>query len=355
MCAYSNTRRQRLAKPGRTARISLMVSDAAPSLDPLPVAAASRLWPRLKRWLVPAFGLLVLGLLISHAHKVDWAGAWQALTQYSPLLLLAVLVIATASHALYGCYDLIGRHHTQHRLSRWRTWAIAVTSYAFNLNLGSLVGGMALRARLYARAGLDDARIAQVVGISLATNWLGYGLLAGSLFAAGVIEAPAQAHMASGTLRVLGALMVLLAIAYVVACVFTRGRTWHLRGKRLHLPPPKIAILQLAMSAANWALMGAAMYVLLYQQVPYSTVLGVLLAASVVGVVIPIPGGLGVLEAVYLVLLGGSVRQGALMGAVLAYRALYYLLPLAGGLVLYLLLERYAATHPAPDAAAAPA
>jgi uncharacterized membrane protein YbhN (UPF0104 family) len=40
------------------------------------------------------------------------------------------------------------------------------------------------------------------------------------------------------------------------------------------------------------------------------------------------------------------VRQGALRGAVLAYRALYYLLPLAGGLVLYLLLERYAASHP---------
>jgi uncharacterized membrane protein YbhN (UPF0104 family) len=34
------------------------------------------------------------------------------------------------------------------------------------------------------------------------------------------------------------------------------------------------------------------------------------------------------------------------MGAVLAYRALYYLLPLAGGVVLYLLLERYAASHP---------
>jgi hypothetical protein len=39
------------------------------------------------------------------------------------------------------------------------------------------------------------------------------------------------------------------------------------------------------------------------------------------------------------------------MGAVLAYRALYYLLPLAGGLVLYLFLERYAASHPGEAAA----
>ena len=72
-------------------------------------------------------------------------------------------------------------------MPRLQSWAIAVTSYAFNLNLGSLVGGVALRARLYARAGLDEATIAQIVGISLATNWLGYGLVAGSLFASGLI------------------------------------------------------------------------------------------------------------------------------------------------------------------------
>ena len=93
--------------------------------------------------------------------------------------------------------------------------------------------------------------------------------------------------------------------------------------------------------------MGAAIYLLLGRQVPYGTALGVLMAASIVGVVLPIPGGLGVLEAVYLAMLSGSVRQGALMGAVLAYRALYYLLPLMGGLALYLFLERYASAHPA--------
>ena len=36
-------------------------------------------WPRLRRWAVPLLGLLVLGLLAAHIHKVDWAGAWQAL------------------------------------------------------------------------------------------------------------------------------------------------------------------------------------------------------------------------------------------------------------------------------------
>jgi len=301
-------------------------------------------WPHVRRWGLPVFGIVVLGLLASHAHKVDWAGAWQALWRYSPVLLLAVLGLATASHCLYGCFDLIGRHHTKHKLPRLQAWAIAVTSYAFNLNLGSLVGGVALRARLYTRAGLDEATIAQIVGISLATNWLGYGLVAGSLFAAGLIAPPSQAHIGADALRVLGVGMVLLALGYVVACAFARGRTWRVRGKTLHFPSPQLAVVQLLLSATNWALMGAAMYLLLGQAVPYGITLGVLMAASIIGVIMPIPGGLGVLEAVYLALLSGSVKQGALMGAVMAYRALYYFVPLAGGLVLYVLLERYAAS-----------
>lgn len=326
----------------------IMPSSAAPATANSFFAFATSMWPHVRRWGLPVFGIIVLGLLASHAHKVDWEGAWQALWRYSPFVLLAALGLATISHALYGCFDLIGRHHTQHTqhtLPRLQAWAIAVTSYAFNLNLGSLVGGVALRTRLYAKAGLDEATIAQIVGISLATNWLGYGLVAGSLFAAGLIAPPSQAHIGADALRVLGVGMILLALGYVAACAFAQGRSWRVRGKTLHFPSAQLAVVQLVLSAINWALMGAAMYLLLGQKVPYGITLGVLMAASIIGVIMPIPGGLGVIEAVYLALLSGSVRQAVLLGAVLAYRALYYLLPLAGGLLLYVLLERYTAEH----------
>ena len=309
-------------------------------------------WQRLRRWLPLAFGMVVLGLLLSNAHKIDWQGAWQALKSYPAIVLVYAWGLATASHLLYGCFDLIGRRLTGHKLPVWRSWAIAVTSYAFNLNLGALVGGVALRARLYARAGLDETSIAQVVGISLATNWLGYGLLAGALFAAGVIVPPAQAPITGTTLRWLGGLMVLGALAYVAMCAFARGRQWTVRGRRLHLPSPQLAVLQLSIASANWALMGTAMYVLLGDKVSYGSALGVLMAASIVGVLTPIPAGLGVLEAVYLALLASTLGQGPLMGAVLAYRAFYYLLPLAGGLLMYAALERYASTHPAAESVA---
>ncbi|RYF38961.1 MAG: UPF0104 family protein [Comamonadaceae bacterium] len=326
-----------------------ILSDATAQATPA-AAPTSSWWPRVRRWLVPLFGLLVLGLLASHAHKIDWAGAWDALKRYPPLLLLSALGLATASHVLYGVFDLIGRHHTGHHLAAWRTWSIAVSSYAFNLNLGSLVGGVALRARLYNRAGLHETTIAQVVGISLATNWLGYGLLAGGLFASGVIAPPKQAHISEAAFHALGVGMILLAVFYVVACAIWRGREWQVRGRKVQLPSAGVAVFQLTVSATNWALMGGVMFLLLQGKVSYGTTLAVLMTASVVGVVMPIPGGLGILEAVYLAMLSGSVKQGALMGAVMAYRALYYLVPLAGGLVLYAVLEKYAAAHPAQNA-----
>lgn len=305
----------------------------------------------MRRWLVPLFAIVVLGLLLSHAHKIDWEGGWHALKQYPRLLLLGVFGLATASHCLYACFDLIGRRHTHHGLSALRTWFIALTSYAFNLNLGSLVGGVAVRVRLYAKAGLDQATIAQVVGLSLATNWLGYALLAGGLFASGVITPPVEAHLGLSAFRLLGGLMMLIAVAYVTACGTSNGRTWQLRGRQLRLPSARLAVVQLLLSTTNWALMGSAMYLLLQGEVSYGMTLGVLLAAAVVGVITPIPAGLGVLEAVYLSLLSGAVEQGALIGAILAYRALYYIVPLMGGLVVYLVLERYAARHPASGGA----
>lgn len=328
-------------------RRTMSATPAVPSLSCPAAAPPRRGWQRWRRWLVPAFGVLVLGLLLSHAHKIDWAGAWQALRRYPPALLGTVVLIAAASHTLYGAFDLIGRHHVGHHLSRWRTWAIAVTSYAFNLNLGSLVGGVAMRARLYTRAGLDEAQIAQVVGVSLATNWLGYGLLAGALFAAGLVEPPPQAPIGAQGLRAFGVLMLVLAAGYVAACAWAAGRGWRWRGRLLRLPSPALAALQLTVSAANWALMGLAIHLLLGDSVGYGTALAVLMAAAVAGVVTPIPAGLGVLEAVYLALLAGSLGQGRVMGAVLAYRMLYYLVPLGTGLLLYLVLER---TAPAADA-----
>lgn len=85
---------------------------------------------------------------------------------------------------------------------------------------------------------------------------------------------------------------------------------------------------------------GAIIWLLLGQNIDYFFVLGVLLVSSIAGVIVHIPAGIGVLEAVFMALLAGEdTSQGTIIAALLAYRVLYYFIPLLLALVCYLLLE----------------
>lgn len=296
-------------------------------------------WPALRRVATLGFFVLVATLLYSQARQVEWAEVGATLRAYPATTLLAAATLAALSHALYSGIDLFGRHATQHGLPVRQVVPLTFVCYAFNLNLGSLVGGFAMRYRLYSRLGLPTETITRVLGMSLVTNWLGYLALAGIVFVTQVVMPPAGWKIGAVALQVLGGAMLLAAAAYLLACAFLPGRGLSLRGHRFTLPHGRIALLQLATSALNWATIGGVLYVLLQGRVGYPLVLGTLLVAAVAGVLTHIPAGLGVLEAVFIALLGAQMPRHELLGALLAYRALYYLLPLLLATVIYLIME----------------
>lgn len=296
-------------------------------------------WPAFKRVLTIAFFALIAWLLLHYAREVDWREVRDHLREMPRGVLLTAGALCAASHLLYSCFDLLGRHATRHGLPVPRVMQVNFTSYAFNLNFGSLVGGVAFRYRLYSRLGVAWGDITRVLTISMITNWLGYLLLAGSVFVVAPLALPPDWKMDSEGLRLLGLALLAAALAYLWMCGWSRRRSWTVRGHEIVLPRPRMALLQLAMSCSNWMLMGAAIFVLLQGRVAYSDVLSVLLIGAVAGVVTHVPAGLGVLEAVFVGLLAHQVPQGQLLGALLAYRALYYIGPLALAAVLYLSLE----------------
>jgi uncharacterized protein (TIRG00374 family) len=113
-----------------------------------------------------------------------------------------------------------------------------------------------------------------------------------------------------------------------------------IKGQKLVLPSWRFAAIQLVISGANWMVMGVILWLLIGEDVNYFFVLGVLLVSSIAGVIVHIPAGIGVLEAVFIALLAGEhVSQGTIIAALLAYRMLYYFLPLALATICYLLLE----------------
>jgi uncharacterized membrane protein YbhN (UPF0104 family) len=302
-------------------------------------APARAWWPWLKRGLTVAFFALVLYLLLINARQIEWAEVGKALRARPSGSLMAAALVAALSYAVYSCYDLLSRHYTGHAVPRARVVWTAFISYAFNLNLGSWVGGLGFRHRLYSRLGLGTGEINRIVAFSMLTNWIGYLLLAGIAFMLRPLDIPPDWALGSGALQVLGAILIGLVIAYLLACARSRKRTFTIRGHDIELPPLRMAAMQVAISSVNWLLIAGVVFLLLQREIAYPTVLAVLLIAAVAGVLTHVPAGLGVLEAVFVTLLSSRMATNELLAALLAYRGIYYIAPLVIATALYLCLE----------------
>jgi len=296
-------------------------------------------WPWLKRAATLLFFSAIAWLLVEQGRAIEWHEVFAALRAYPLPSLLSAAALAVLSFALYSCFDLLGRHYTGHGLRIPTVMLVTFTSYALNLNLGSLVGGVAMRYRLYSRLGLQVGVITRVMTLSMLTNWMGYLLLAGVLFGFFTPALPPDWKIGSGGLQLLGFVLLGTAAAYLGLCAFSRRRSYLVRGHELELPSLRLALLQITMGAANWLIMGGVVFLLLQQKIAYPTVVSVLLVAAVAGVITHVPAGLGVLEAVFVALLSHQVPSHQLLAALLAYRVLYYLAPLAVAGPVFLVME----------------
>lgn len=295
-----------------------------------------------KRLLTLLFIVLIPALLYMLARNLDWNEVRQSLVAYKPSTLIIGLGLALCSYLTFASYDLLARAYTGHHLPARQVLPVAFVCYAFNLNFTTWVGGVALRYRLYGRLGLDTGTITQILTLGLLTNWMGYMLLAGTVFALRLVKLPENWAVGVTGLQMIGFLLLGVTLAYLLACGFAKRRTWKVREHEITLPSLRLALCQVALGASNWALMAALIYWLLPGDLFYPSILGILLISCVAGVVAHIPAGLGVLEAVFLALLHGQLGQGSLVAALLGYRTLYYLIPLLLAVITYLVLEKRA-------------
>ncbi|WP_309684216.1 lysylphosphatidylglycerol synthase domain-containing protein [Polaromonas sp.] len=296
-------------------------------------------WPWFKRGATALFFILVAGLLISQARNIEWAQVFSALRRYPLASAWEAVLLAITSFTLYSCFDLLGRRYTGHSLSAPTVMTVTFVSYAFNLNLGSLVGGVAFRYRLYSRLGLRTGTITRVMSLSMLANWIGYLLLAGLVFSLMPPSLPASWPITRLHLRLIGLVLLAIAAAYLALCAFKRKRTLQVRGHGIELPSIGLASLQLLMGASNWLVMSGIIFILFQQRIEFPAVVSVLLLAAVAGVITHIPAGLGVLEAVFVALLSHLMPHAELLAALVAYRLIYYVTPLGIAAVLYLVME----------------
>lgn len=255
--------------------------------------------------------------------------------------LLAAGSTLLAYAALAG-YDRIALLHLRRKV-RWLFITLcSFTTYALAHNIGmSVMSGAVVRYRAYTSQGLS----ASEVGILVAFCSFTFGL--GTILAGGVVLViePALAerffpHLPTGVGRVIGAGMLAFIALYVVGSWLNLKP---LRIGRFELRYPKLSIVVQQLIVGPVEVMGAAG--IIYWVLPeagnpgFLIVLGIFLASFSVALLSHAPGGLGVLEFVFLTGLP-EVDQASVLAALVVFRLFYLLIPLVLSLFVVLAFER---------------
>lgn len=246
------------------------------------------------------------------------------------LVEISLAILATAvSFAAISVYDSLALRYTDKHLSLRRTGFASACAFAVSNTLGfSALTGNAVRYRLYTSWGLGALDIAV---IALVTS--GFLFLSGLILASTglILEASAfalifhlDAPLAAG-LGLIGIIIVLSAMT-----ILLRGpevRT--VRRVQLHRPPVERVGLQLGIGMIDWIASAAVLYFLLPHGPEFSFLafVPIFVAAHYIGAASGLPGGVGVFEAIFLLLVPSSDTVAVAAGLV-AYRAVYYILPL---------------------------
>jgi phosphatidylglycerol lysyltransferase len=215
----------------------------------------------------------------------------------------------------------------------------AIVGYSYGNVLGWLLGGNAVRYRLYSTWGFSLLEIVAFVSILATTFWLGLFLLAGVAFVwlpvkltEDVREKLILDH------HVWGWLFLVSIMSYLLACTFYR-KPIRIRDFEVTLPPFRLSAMQLLVSAGDFLLASLVLYCLLPSGNPninFSTVLVAYLTGQIITVLTHVPGGYGILEMVLLSFFPDET-SGSVVAAIVLFRVIYYFLPFvpATALVLY--------------------
>ena len=248
------------------------------------------------------------------------------------ILLLAVLLTIINYWVLAG-YDWLALHYTGHtKIPLFKMMATALLSYAISNNTGhAWAAGGSIRYRFYSKWGVPGWDILKISLFQTLTYLLGaltLGLV-GSLvlpyYLPSKVPVPHALHWVS--LICIGTLLVYWAV------VILWRKPLLINGFEFKFPSPTIALWQTLVASLDVVLSSLVLWVLLVGKVHigFSAFVVVFVVAQVMGFISQVPGGIGVFEGVFLLLMQDIAAKDqhlVLIGALLLYRVIYYFLPL---------------------------
>jgi len=292
----------------------------------------------LKQWIGALLGLVVLGLAIwgirMIAGQVTLEEVLADIRATPAHLLVAAAASAAVSYVVLVGYDWLATRHLGYSI-RWPTLAAAsFASFTMSHALGvTVLTGGTVRYRIYTRAGVKPVDIAMIILLCGWTFWLGIIAVAGL----GLVVSPdlgsAFKDIVPGWERWAGAALLACTLGYLLLASLWR-REFRLWSYRFFIPDGRETVMQIIIGAVDLAFAGGALYLLLPDAGAPGllTFLTIYAVAMVTGALSHSPGGLGVFEAVVLLLMPEAPKAGVL-AALVMFRLIYTYIPFLLGLL----------------------
>lgn len=300
---------------------------------------------RLLDFLWPALGLVAVifsGWLLYQ--EVRSLSASDILASLSAIPAYRWVLAGLSTLVAYGAlawYDRIALLHLNKPLGWGFISIVSFTTYALSHNIGaSVFSGAAVRYRAYSIKGLTAAEIGVLVALCSFTFMLGTVMLGGIVLVGEPELISRLFDMPVWPGRVLG-FVFLGGVALYVLGSLLRFKPLTIGSFHIYYPRPAIVIRQLL--AAPLELLGAAgiIYFALpaAEGVDFFSVLGAFLGSFSAALLSNAPGGLGVLEYVFLKAMP-NLAAADVIAALLVFRLFYLLIPLVFACVVVLIFER---------------
>ncbi|PAU93936.1 hypothetical protein CK503_09705 [Aliifodinibius salipaludis] len=261
----------------------------------------------------------------------------EVMTQLSDIpnqYILFSLVLSFLSYLLLTGYDGLGVRYIGEDLGAGKIIRAGYVGYAFSHNMGmALITGGSIRYRIYSVWGFTGMQVTQIVAFSAFTLWIGFCAVAGMALLFATPELPNDVVLPFVSLRILGAILLVMVLAYIVASYkFKKEITF--KSWSFQFPSSKLAFQQVAIASVDWLLAASVLYVLLPDLgISFFSFVGAFLLAQIVGLFSQVPGGLGVFESIMLMYLTNFMPGSQVLGILVVYRIIYYILPLLGALI----------------------
>ena len=291
--------------------------------------------------LISCLFLLAIYLLYQKLKAYSLEEIRQSIEQVSYFSIGLSIFLTIINYLILVGYDWLALKAIHKSLPLPRVGLVSLVGQSVSYNFGALLGGTTVRYRFYSAWGFSFSEIVRLVLMLAVTFWVGALGLSGLIFlvAPPVIPDELLAKMPIKDIRVLGVLLLSVAVIYLVLC-FRIRKPIHVFGKEFVFPAPRLAVAQMVVAGVDLIAAASCMYVLLPHDLGISFLefLPGYLMAQVAVVLTHIPGGVGVFELVILHLTH-TPREQAVFAAVLLFRLIYYILPLLAAAVLLAVYE----------------